>query len=63
MEPLNLQSGRFLPSPNGTSEERIRALEAALADLSSDLEYLLAVIHAALERSEAASGRASAAET
>ena len=41
MEKLILSCGRYIPLTAGTSEARVRAMEAYLARLSEDLEMLL----------------------
>lgn len=42
MEKLILKCGRYLPSAEGDTADRVRAMEVYLSHLSDELEYLLA---------------------
>ncbi len=54
MEKLILHTGRYMPRPVGSTDERVRALEMHLAGLSGELEYLLSEIDHTLDRLERA---------
>ncbi len=63
MEPLNLQIGHFLPRTDATDEERLRAAEAHLSGLTTELEYLLSEIGTALTRLSEAMEAAAASDS
>ncbi len=49
MERLILKCGRYIPRADTDADTRIRALEAHLAALTSELEYMLAEMDATLD--------------
>ncbi len=54
MEQLILKTGRFIPRANVDVDTRIRALEAHLAGLTSELEFMLSELNATLDLLESA---------
>ena len=50
MEKLILTSGRFAPRQGGGTEERVRAMETYLAELSEEMEFLIACLGRLQER-------------